>query len=496
MSGRKGVARRGNGNRSQGMTQLATLRSRWRAAAFAVIATAWLAGCQSLQPLPEGVSFRGEEHAAGRLEFLADITYADPSGKRFTQQEIFDHWFATIAGARRFILIDMFLYNDFQGPVPEHSRALASELTRALIRQKRRHPDMRIVVITDPVNTVYGGVRPAMFDEIEAAGIELVITDLTKLRDSNPSWSTFWRLFVKPFGNSTKGWLPSPFSHEPVTVRSYLSFLNFKANHRKVLVADSNGGLAALVASGNTHDASSAHSNVALALDGPAAYDLLVSENAVIEFSGGKPVDQPPPPARPSSGVTVQILTESKVRDDVLATVGTLGRGDELDIAIFFISDREVIAALKAAHERGAAIRIMLDPNRTAFGFRRIGIPNGPVARELNAAGIDVRWCDPNGEQCHWKMLLARKTDGRAWMSIGSTNLTRRNLDDFNLETNVVLRGRQDARVFRQAGEWFETLWRNEPGRIYTAEYERHAVKSPLKAVLYHFMESSGWSTF
>ena len=32
----------------------------------------------------------------------------------------------------------MFLYNDFQGPEPEHTRDLSEELTRALIAQKRQ----------------------------------------------------------------------------------------------------------------------------------------------------------------------------------------------------------------------------------------------------------------------------------------------------------------------------------------------------------------------
>ena len=49
-----------------------------------------------------------------------------------------------------------------------------------------------------------------------------------------------------------------------MSLRSYLEMLNFKANHRKVFVADSADGPVTIVSSANPHDASSAHSNVAL----------------------------------------------------------------------------------------------------------------------------------------------------------------------------------------------------------------------------------------
>ncbi|MCB1095839.1 MAG: phospholipase [Verrucomicrobiae bacterium] len=454
-----------------------------------------LCACQSVRSLPDGLSFQGKEHPAGDLKFLKDLTYADRTGIRHNDQEIFDQWFRVIQNARRFVVIDMFLYNQFQGLVPEHTRPLAREMTDSLIAQKRRHPTMRIVIITDPVNTGYGGIRHKLFEELAANGIEVIMTDLTKLPDSNPSWSIFWRLFVRPWGNSPNGWLPTPIDHK-VPLRSYLSFLNFKANHRKVLIADSGSGLAAMVTSANAHDASSAHSNVAVCFTGPAAIDLLKTENAVISFSGGVPLALPELPPSPSSKITVQVLTESKIRDHILQTLSALGPEDTLDITMLFVSDRRVIAALKDASARGVKIRILLDRNRLAFGIRRLTIPNSPVARELRKAGISIRWFEPHGEQCHSKILIVNNADGTSQISLGSANLTRRNLADLNLESNVVLRGPTDAKVFREADAWFELLWCNDPQRQFSVEYERFARRSFLETAIYHFMESSGWSAF
>jgi hypothetical protein len=93
-----------------------------------------------LQPMPEGTSFEGEAWPSEQVEFLADLTWTDTGGERHVEQTIFDEVFEIIAGAERFLLVDMFLYNDFQGEVREQTRALADELTRALIERKRAVP--------------------------------------------------------------------------------------------------------------------------------------------------------------------------------------------------------------------------------------------------------------------------------------------------------------------------------------------------------------------
>ena len=193
---------------------------------------------------------------------------------------------------------------------------------------------------------------------------------------------------------------------------------------------------------------------------------------------------------------TVQVVTEGKIEDAVLAQINGAQPGDKLDLMMFYLSDREVIAALKRAHERGAQLRLLLDPNKDAFGREKNGIPNRPVAHELNAAGIPIRWCNSMGEQCHTKMLLVQDRSGDSVIVTGSANFTRRNLDDFNLETDVVVRGSQTAGVFVDARDYFEDSWNNTAERTYSVPFEGFEDSSFWRRRLYRFMEWSGISTF
>ena len=87
----------------------------------------------------------------------------------------------------------------------------------------------------------------------------------------------------------------------------------------------------------------------------------------------------------------------------------------------------------------GSRVRVILDPNKDAFGRTKNGIPNRSVATELAAASdgaIKVRWFRTHGEQFHTK-LVAMRSATEFWFTLGSANLTRRNLENFNLEANV-----------------------------------------------------------
>ncbi len=447
--------------------------------------------------LPCGLSFAGSVHAAGDAAILADVTWVDDAGTRHSRQQIADAMLGMIGRARRIVLLDMFLYNDFRMGVQEPLRRLTREFTDALLEQKRRYPDMNIIVITDPVNTVYGAVPSKTFVELDAAGIDVVITDLTQLRDSNPTYSFFWRYLIRPFGNSTHGRLRNPFDpNSRVTLRSYLATPNFKANHRKTVVADCGDELVGLVTSMNIHDASSAHSNVGCIFRGAAVGDLLATETAVLNLCKRKP---PPVNTNCSShaaGVYVQVLTERAIKSAALDLIDSAREDGRLDLIIMYLADRRIIAALKRAKDRGVALRVLLDPNKDAFGLPKFGIPNRPVSGELVRYGIDVRWCHTHGEQCHSKMLLATGADCEARVLLGSANFTRRNLDDFNLETDVLVRAPESSSVVADAAAYFERLWRNRPGEIHSVEYEHYRDESLIKRALYRFMEATGFCTF
>lgn len=455
---------------------------------------------QAYKPLPAGINVAMPMRAAEQVQFLADYTYTDAQGQRQKEQVIFDQVFAMINQARRMIVVDMFLFNDYVGKSTTTQRALSAQLTQALINKRQTEPDVHITVITDPINTVYGGQFNDNFIQLRRAGVEVVQTDLRPLRASNPLWSGFWYMYCQWIDNNPEsGWLPNPLGNQKITLRSYFSLFNFKANHRKTIITDAPEGWQALVTSGNPHDASSWHDNIAIKFSGHAALDVLDTERAVAKFSG---VELPviitgnPKPLQPAQA-QLQILTEGKIRDALLNSLQSAVPKDQIDIAVFYLSHRGIINAIKQAHQRGVIIRVVLDPNEDAFGRKKNGIPNRQVAMELNDADVPVRWCNTTGEQCHSKILIktSQKT-GQSELILGSANFTRRNLDNLNLETDVRYIAPNSDTTIREAKVYMQRIWTNENGQHLTLHYGQYKDESSLKYWWYRFSEWSGLSTF
>ena len=450
----------------------------------------------TVKPLPKGLDFTGQLRHAN-VKFLADQTYIDIQGQQQVDQHIFKEVFQLIDQAQTTIVLDMFLFNQEVGESKVKQFSLMQQLTDALILKRKLYPAIQIVVITDPINSVYGGITPQHYRQLRQAGVDVIETDLKPLRASNPLWSGFWYICCQNLGNNPEGgWLSNPFGKDKVTLRSYLELLNFKANHRKTLVVDTAQGWKSLVTSANPHDGSSHHSNVALVVDGPTAIDVLQTEQTVANMSqgsspfvimGGLVEDKRLP--------QVQLLTEKAIYDAVLKMIQSAKSEEHLDMAMFYLSERNIIEALKQAKQRGVNIRIMLDPNKDAFGRQKNGIPNRQVASELNAVGIPIRWCDTHGEQCHSKMLLKYNAQ-QAELMLGSANFTARNLKNYNLETDMRVLGSAQAQVFKDAGQYFDAAWSNANGRQITVDYVKYADESKVKYWLYRFMEWSGLSTF
>ena len=446
--------------------------------------------------MPQGLDFTGKlQHS--NVKFIADQTYIDAHGRQQLDQHIFDQVLQLIKEAKTTIVIDMFLFNKEVGDSKLEHRALTEQLTQALINQKVVNPTLEIKFITDPINSVYGGIAPDQYRELRQNGIDVIETNLTPLRASNPTWSGFWYLCCQNIGNNAeKGWLSNPFGKDPITIRSYFNLFNFKANHRKTIVVDTDQGWKAIVTSANPHDGSSRHSNIALMVDGATAVDILKSEQPVAHMSGG---DTPfvvvgKLPENPNDP-QVQVLTEAAIYKAVLNMLETAKANDQIDLAMFYLSERKIIKELLAAKQRGAKLRILLDPNKDAFGRQKNGIPNRQVASELHDAGIDVRWCNTQGEQCHSKMIIKRNAQS-AEMILGSANFTARNLKNYNLETDLRVVGKPQQQVFMDAEQYLNSAWSNLNGRQMSVDYSKYADESKLKYGLYRFMEWSGLSTF
>jgi phosphatidylserine/phosphatidylglycerophosphate/cardiolipin synthase-like enzyme len=471
------------------------------AAALAFIATAvW----QTHKPLPPGMHVASPVCTVpgSQVAFIPDITAADAYGHPAVSQGIQDEVLKLIGGAQRFVVLDYALIGSAgTGEAPQ--RRTATELTDALVKLKAQRPLVRVLFLTDPANERFGTARSEELTLLRAAGVEVVPVELDLLRDPNFLYSSLWRLTVNFWGGP------------PGEAGALARALNFKADHRKVLIADdARGGLTALVSSANPLERESAWSNAALRFSGAAVAVLLKSELAVARFSGwhgdvsaleptaaaDPACDAAAPTSLAAAQVRVQVLTEGAIRQQLLEQVAAAVRGDSIDIAAFKLADRGVLYALLEAAQRGVRVRLILDPSEDATTLTPSGLPNQPLASELvsrSAGAVQVRWYRTHGERFHTSLALISGA-GRVWLLAGSANLTRRGLEDYNLDADVALEMTRDAPLAEEVLGYFETLWSNHAalGIEYTADFAAFADPSQADYWLCRLLEGAGVVAF
>jgi len=474
---------------------------------YFLILVGWLTAVgvfQNYKPLPEGLDYESKTHLVSKddIEFLYDLTYEDSLGNIVYEQEIFDTIDSLVTNAQEYVLIDMFLFNSFKGPGNYAYRELSPILTNRLIEQKSKYPDLKIDFITDPLNTLYGGYKAPELNLLQNTDINVIITDTRKSRDNVYLFSPVWRTFFQWLGNNDeKGWLKHPLliGGDKVTLRSYLAMGNLKANHRKVLIADSDDSFVSLITSYNTHSASSDFSNVGLMVKGDIYKDILYSEGAIANFS--KNTLQFNFDTNQKSSIVneehfkVKFLTETKIKHELINSFRSLGKGDSLRIAAFYLSQRKIIRSILKAAKNGADVKIILDPNRHGFGYDKTGIPNQPVAHELlkrSKGNLQLRWYLTNGEQFHTKFNYIKYLDGTSKVILGNSNLTKKNLGGYNLETEFVVTGNSNTELMQEIDNYFDRIWNNNDGNVFTVNYERFKNESFINKFRYRFGEAIG----
>ncbi len=449
-----------------------------------------------LRPTPKGTSFESQEMMDSHVEFLYDLTY-EKNGQSIKEQRIFKEQLALIEEARDFIILDMFLFNDaYKRDTDVIYPNLSGDLTAALIEKKKKYPDMNILFITDEINNFYGVYESPYISELKANNIPVIVTNLEKVRDSNPSYAGIWRTLIKWFGTKGKGWLPNAFSPDSpkVTLRGYLKLLNFKANHRKVLITED----AAIITSMNPHDASGNHSNIAFKVKGLVIKDLVETELTVARFSGYEDLDGfDKYNFINTTNAKVSVITEGKISDSLIKEIKATEEGDIISMGMFYIGQRKLVKELINASNRGVEINLVFDANKDAFGLEKDGVPNRAVASEMikkSDGKIQIKWYNTKGEQFHTKLTYIEKFDKSIAIG-GSANLTRRNIDDYNLETNLKIEVPKYSRIDNDLKAYFYRIWSNETGN-YTLDYEAYEEKSLYKTIKYRIQEGTGLSSF
>ena len=424
-------------------------------------------------------------------EFLYDLTYLK-DGKRIHEKRIFKREMELIKNAQDFLMVDFFLFND-EYPNTMNFPSQVEEMTDLLIAKKKENPNMPILFVTDPINNFYGAYEEDNLKRLRENGIEVVVTDLNKMRDSNALVSGIYRTYLQWFGTSGGGWIKNFFDKDAdkVNVRSILKLANFKGNHRKVLISEKE----ALVASANPHDPSAHHSNVAMVFRGKSMEDLIRSESIffdklpdVIENFKAEEVTSP---------YKLRVITEGKIYDEISKNIRESKEGDEINLGIFYISEFRILRELGEAAKRGVDVKIIADLNKDAFGLEKNGSPNRPGLSELKEdyPEINIRWYQTSGEQFHTKFIYFDFKDKDPLAILGSANYTRRNLDNFNLETNLAVEMKKDSQMAGEMKNYYARIWNNEDGD-YTLPIEDFYESRFIMRILWKIQEKTGLCTW
>jgi hypothetical protein len=483
---------------------------------------AWVAIAvwQSHKRLPPGVHIAGAWRGspAHELRFLRDLAAADATGAPLNERQIDAELLRMIAQARDFLVLDAGLFGDLPAAGPgaarlRAARPLAAVLADALLQAKQQHPELQILLLIDPASVPLRAAGSPLLARLNQAGIAVVAVDARRLRAPNAAFVGFWQLCCRWWSPvAGEGAWPNPLGvgASGVSMGLWGRTQGYQRSHRQLLIGDDGAdGLIGLIFSRPLNAEAALHSAVALHLAGEALEPLLESEFVVAQFSGwsGGAMQERsqrllararhgPASTAAIDAASARVVSEAAIAETLLERIGATGSHDSIDIAALYLSQRELVRALIDAAWRGAAVRVLLDPGKDGYGYQRSGLPNREVASELVAASdgaVRVRWYRTHGEQFSPGFVLIRSA-GRAWLMVGTAELSHYDLDDGNLAAAFIAELSGAAPASNDALSWFDSLWFNRAasGTEYTSDADVYADASQLDYWQYRLFEVSG----
>lgn len=145
----------------------------------------------------------------------------------------------------------------------------------------------------------------------------------------------------------------------------------------------------------------------------------------------------------------------------IVQLVDSAHRGEDVNMEVYYLSDRHIISALRAADARGVKVRIILEK-------KPYGMASWKVRKEIQearATGASVRWAPPRftSHGSYWAFEHAKFVCDNYSCEIGSANY---GWDDFHRNRDyVVLTG--NARVVSAANAVFNADWNNQHAPYY-----------------------------
>ena len=460
-----------------------------------------LISCSTIKVPPQGVNYESKLYDAENVDFHYDLTYLDKDGNIAYDKNIWDATYKLIDDANDFLIIEMFLYNDIYDRSSGRFPEFAKEYTERLLAKQKANPNLKVYVLLDENNNLYGANEHPFITEMKNAGINIIIVDIYKLKDTFPWYSPVWRTVIEPLGNpKDKGWITNFYGKDytKLSLRNILRALNVKADHRKIFMNEKN----VIVSSANIHDPSYFHENVALETDGKILEEIFANLNEVAEFSKEK-IDLDLAGKIKYSNIEnsdykVQYITEAKIGEALDVDIDSLNSGDSVEMGMYFLADHSVIDKLIKASNRGVDIKIIFDRSKDAFGMSTNGVPNKPVAKKLLSETknkIQVKWYFTNGEQYHTKFLKIEKTNGDVIMNAGSANFIKKNIRGYIMDANLRVETNKNSELNKQVNNYFNRLWNNEDG-LFTINYEDEPTTSQFRDFTFRIVDALQLGSF
>ena len=257
----------------------------------------------------------------------------------------------------------------------------------------------------------------------------------------------------------------------------------------------------AMLTSANPHAEGSRHSNVAFKFSSPIIKDIYSAEQSVAKITkpdGSLKQNLPDKdfskiPFSNNSKLKLQYFTEGQTVLDISNELANTGTEDKIIIAQFFLADRGIIKSIKKAAKNGADIQIILNNSNS-------GLPNKAAAGELMKYArkhnykIEIRFYNKGEEMYHVKMLSIMKKDYMVTYG-GSTNFTRRNMRNYNLENELKITSAYDQNISKSILNYYDRLWTNKDAE-FTLPYEKNKNEKVINDLLFRFMEINGFGIF
>ena len=515
---------------------------------------AFTVSCSTIKTPPLGINYESPIRETENAEFHYDLTYLDKDGNIQYDRNLWDATYKVIDNAKDYLIVEMFLFNDLYNKDKEHFPEFAKEYTERLVKKQKENPNLKVYILADENNNFYGAFEHPFITSMKNAGINVIIVDIFKLKDTFPWYSPFWRTFIKPMGNpQNKGWITNFYGDmwPKLTIRNLLRALNVKADHKKVFLNEKE----VVVSSANIHDPSYFHENIAIYTDGPIVKDVLHNLQLVAKFSDSEinvdgsdrrmenimnsgsndktetdektlnsenqkennvkqinneeneqnvkektSINSEKNSITDTEGHTykIQYLTEDAIGKHLDEDIDSLKAGDELLMGMYFLADKGVIDRLIKAANRGVKIRIIFDRSRDAFGMSTNGLPNKPVSKKLKKktkGKIEIKWYFTNNEQYHTKITLMKKTDGNVIINAGSANLIKKNIRGYIMDANFRILTTQDSKISKDIYEYFDRLWENKDG-LFTLNFDDEPTTGGFSDFMYKILDATQLGSF